>query len=206
MVTQETIPSITMTLADMFVVMMRKVIAPGGSPWGNKPSQGGLPSGGDEDAEEDEYTAEELKRFWDHNNDILEFFGLYETGAIGGAAMSAAGAWATQHFGRPLMSPESISLITGVALIEPTLIAEFLVGVTIGLVIVDVGVNIIQNDLQSINNGIVNSGALQQGGSVSANSGSLQISNSNGVTTVDTTTPYIAPITLFLWSVSANGP
>ena len=55
------------------------------------------------------------------------------------------------------------------------------------------------NEMQNVNNTIVESGAYNNGGSITASPTSVTITTANGSTTVNTPIPFVAGFTLNLW-------
>jgi hypothetical protein len=109
-------------------------------------------------------------------------------------------------FGEQIISGASAALIGAGVLSAGTLIDPEPVTKTLGTIAVILAaaslVSIFaSNDLQNVNNGIVRSGALTAGGSITASPTSVTIHSGNGnITTVHTVIPFVAQISLGTWA------
>jgi|GEM_PF-6494678 len=138
-----------------------------------------------------------MQSYWDANNAFLNSMG---NTTLGYELLSLGGLTLAYLTGTQVISAESIALILGISIIDPTPIEEFLIigGLTVAAVAVTA--SLAMNDIQDVNNAIVTSGALQNGGSIVADWDGATITTSQGTTYIDTLLPFSAQISLGVWA------
>ncbi len=112
-----------------------------------------------------------IQDFWDANNIILGQYNKWTTRfGVGGLLSMAAGYIIySKTNGAPIFTPEFISLLTGISVLDPTLVGEALIVAGIVSEGIAFVANQAANNLQDINNAIVKSGAYDNGGTITAN-------------------------------------
>ncbi len=140
---------------------------------------------------------ETVQDYWNTNNGFLN---TMNNTLIGADILGLGAATLAYLTGMEVISAESIALILGISLLDPTPIEEILVVGGLIVAATAVTANLVTNDIQNVNNAIVTSGALQNGGSILANWDGMTITTSEGTTTVNTVVPFSAQISLALWA------
>jgi hypothetical protein len=143
---------------------------------------------------------EYVQDYWGSVNNFIDSYdNLTTVLGVGGIISSLAGlATYIASNGGPIATPAFLALLTGIAVVEPTPIGEALLAVgvtaTIGAFVLDQSMN----NLQTINNAIVTSGAYSNGGTITASLTQVQIITSTGTTTVPSF--LVAQIALNSWA------
>jgi len=133
-----------------------------------------------------------MQNYWEYNKSYLDVMGRVGDVTAGFGIVSATVGMTT------LVSDASIALFLGVVDPEPISKALILGGVAIAVVgFIAVATT---NEMQDVNNAIVESGAYNSGGTITASPTSVTITTANGSTKVNTWIPFVAQVTLNLWA------
>jgi hypothetical protein len=143
-------------------------------------------------------SGEIIEDYWNANNDFLNTMNntliWYDLVGVGCAVLAYLS-------GTSVISAESIALILGISLLDPSPIEEIIIVGGLAVGVTALTANLITADIQNVNNAIVTSGVLQTGGSITANWDGVTITNPEGVTTfVDTLVPFASQISLASWA------
>jgi RHS repeat-associated protein len=138
--------------------------------------------------------------YWTTNKNYLNTYNQWTTTTAIGAFVSAVATYTVSAIsgGQPIFTPQFIALVTGIAVVEPTQISKFLLGTAIVLAASSVALQAVANNLQNINNAIVENGALNTGGTITASPTQVTIITSKGTTTVPSI--LVGQITLNSWA------
>ena len=136
--------------------------------------------------------------YWEANNSTLTT--LTNIGEFTGLTSLASAILSLIASGAPVFTANTIALILGISIVDPTPIAKTLLVAAVVIAAVALTTTIAGDDLQSINNQIVTSGAYQNGGSISASPMTVTITTSTGVTTYNSQVPFVAQLSLYFWA------
>lgn len=140
-----------------------------------------------------------IQSYWDANNGFLNS----TNGSLLGLDLLGLGSAALAYLtGTHVISAESIALILGLSLVDPTPIEEIIIVGGLVVAATAITANLVVNDIQNVNNAMVISGALENGGTIVANWDGVTITTPEGSTSVNTLVPFSSQISLGIW---ANG-